>query len=184
MADIVWKSIPEYEGLYEVSNDGQVRSLFRYKKILQPSFTNGYYTVELWKDKKRKRIGVHRLVALCFVENPNNKPFVNHKDEVKTNNNALNLEWVTHIENCNYGTAIARRTAHFNYAKRKINNMNQIKACSKPIMQHDKDGHFIRSWESASECHRATGISISGIRRVVVGEQKTAGGYIFKEVSI
>ena len=66
----VWKPIPNYEGFYEVSNIGRVRSLYRYKKILHPSDTNGYRTVELWKGKKRKRIGVHRLVAMAFIDNP------------------------------------------------------------------------------------------------------------------
>ena len=114
----IWRPIPGYETLYEASNLGRVRSLFRYKKILKPSpITNGYLTVELWKDKQRKRIGIHRLVAMCFCDNPDNKPFVNHIDETKTNNCADNLEWVTHVENCNYGTAIQRRLAHRDYSK-------------------------------------------------------------------
>lgn len=118
MTNEIWLPVSGYEGLYEVSNLGRVRSLFRYKKVLHPSNTNGYATVELWKDKARKRIGVHRLVALAFVSNPSGKPFVNHKDETRNNNNADNLEWVTHIENCNYGTAIQRRLSQTDYAKR------------------------------------------------------------------
>lgn len=114
----IWKPIPEYENLYEVSNFGRVKSMFRYRKMLKPSPTNGYLTVELWKNKQRHRIGIHRLVAMCFCENPENKPFVNHIDETRTNNNANNLEWVTHVENCNYGTAIQRRVAHTNYSRR------------------------------------------------------------------
>ena len=178
----LWKPIPGYESLYEASTLGRVRSLFRYKKILKPSpVTTGYLTVELWKDKQRKRIGIHRLVAMCFCENPENKPFVNHLDETKTNNRADNLEWVTHVENCRYGTAINRRTKHFDYAHRNFNNANQIKACSKPIKQYTKNGDFVKEWASASECHRETGITISGIRRVINGERKTAGGYVFRE---
>ena len=179
----VWKPIPNYEGLYEVSNIGRVRSLFRYKKILKPSqITNGYLTVELWKNKQRKRIGIHRLVAMCFCENPDNKPFVNHIDETKTNNCADNLEWVTHIENCNYGTAIQRRLLHTDYSSMKRNPKNQIEACSKPIRQYDKDGNFIQIWTSASECARANNWTISNIRRAVTGEHKTAYGYIFKPI--
>lgn len=181
MTNEIWLPISGYEGLYEVSNFGRIRSLFRYKKVLHPSNTNGYATVELWKDKVRKRIGVHRLVALAFVSNPNGKPFVNHKDETRNNNNADNLEWVTHIENCRYGTAIQRRTEHTDYSKRRINNTNQIKACSKPILQYTKDGTFVRRWNSASECHRITGISITCIRRCANGERKTASGYVFRE---
>lgn len=179
----IWKPIPGYEALYEASNFGRVRSLFRYKKILKPSpITNGYLTVELWKNKQRKRIGIHRLVAMCFCENPDNKPFVNHIDEIKTNNCADNLEWVTHVENCRYGTAIKRRTQHLNYSKRRINNARQIEACSKPIAQYTKDGVFVRNWKSASECARENGWQISNIRRCCKNEYATAYGFVFKEV--
>ena len=179
----IWKPIPGYEALYEASNFGRVRSLFRYKKILKPSpITNGYLTVELWKNKQRKRIGIHRLVAMCFCENPDNKPFVNHIDETKTNNCADNLEWVTHVENCRYGTAIERRTKHFDYSKRKINNARQIEACSKPIAQYTKDGRFVRNWKSASECARKNGWQISNIRRCCRNEYATAYGFVFREV--
>ena len=179
----LWKPIPGYESLYEASTLGRVRSLFRYKKILKPSpVTTGYLTVELWKDKQRKRIGIHRLVAMCFCENPENKPFVNHLDETRTNNRADNLEWVTHVENCRYGTAIERRTQHLDYSKRKINNAGQIKACSKPIAQYTKDGIFVRNWKSASECARKNGWQISNIRRCCTSKGATAYGYIFKEV--
>ena len=179
----IWRPIPGYEALYEVSNLGRVRSLFRYKKMLKPSpITNGYLTVELWKDKQRKRIGIHRLVAMCFCENPDNKPFVNHIDETKTNNCADNLEWVTHVENCRYGTAIERRTKHFDYSKRKINNARQIEACSKPIAQYTKDGRFVRNWKSASECARKNGWQTSNIRRCCKKEYATAYGFVFREV--
>ena len=177
-----WKPIPNYEGYYEVSDSGKVRSVYRYKRVLKPMIsTTGYERVDLFKNKHRKQFSVHRLVAMAFIENPDNKPFVNHKDENKCNNVVDNLEWVTHVENCRYGTAIKRRTEHLDYAHRRINNSNQILACSKPIAQYTKDGKFVRNWKSATECHKATGIALSGIRRVVLGERKTAGGYVFRE---
>ena len=178
----IWKPIPNYEGFYEVSNTGKVRSIYRYKCVLKPMISNaGYERVDLFKNKGRKQFSVHRLVAMAFISNPDSKLFVNHKDENKLNNSVDNLEWVTHVENCRYGTAINRRTKHFDYAHRKINNANQIEACSKPIAQYTKDGRFIRNWASASECHKETGIATSGIRRVVNGERKSAGGYVFRE---
>lgn len=177
-----WKPIPGYEGFYEASDMGRIRSVYRYKRVLKPMISNtGYKRVDLFKDKSRKQFSVHRLVAMTFVNNPNGKSFVNHRDENKLNNCADNLEWVSHVENCRYGTAIERRTKHFDYAHRKINNANQIKACSKPIKQYTKNGDFLKDWASASECHRGTGITISGIRRVVKGERKSAGGYVFRE---
>lgn len=177
----IWKPVTGYEGLYEVSNLGNVRSLFRYKRVLHPSTTNGYLTVELWKDHKRKRIGVHRLVAQCFCENPLNKPMVNHKDETKTNNHASNLEWVTHIENCNYGTAIKRRVSHTDFKARHINYKELVKNISKPIDQYTKDGIFVRSWSSAAECSRETGMSESGIRYVARGKRNSIFGFVFVE---
>ena len=178
----MWKAIPGYEGLYEVSDAGNVRSVYRYKRTLKPMISNtGYKRVDLFKDKIRKQFSIHRLVAMTFIPNESGKPFVNHKDEDKLNNNAENLEWVTHEENCRYGTAIKRRTEHLDYSNRRVNNARQIEACSKPVSQFSKDGTFIRTWKSASECHRATGLAISGIRRAVKNERKTVGGYIFKE---
>jgi hypothetical protein len=180
----LWKPIPGYESLYEASTLGRVRSLFRYKKILKPSpVTTGYLTVELWKDKQRKRIGIHRLVAMCFCENPENKPFVNHLDETKTNNRADNLEWVTHVENCRYGTAIERRTQHLDYSKRRINNKHQIEVASKPIVQCNREGTPIKKWISITECAKALGMSPSGISKAIQRGSTTRNGYKFKEVS-
>ena len=171
----IWKSIPGYEGLYEVSNTGKVRSLFRYKKELKPSpITNGYLTVELWKNKHRKRIGIHRLVAMCFCKNPENKPYVNHLDETRDNNRADNLEWVTHIENCNYGTAVRRRLEHVNYSARQK---------SIPVNQYTVDGKFVAHWESISACAKHLGVHESCIRNVIRGKGKTCAGFLFMEAS-
>lgn len=88
-----WLPVIGYEGLYEVSDKGNVRSLFRYKKQLKPSKgNNGYLSVELFKGKQRKRASIHRLVATAFISNPQNLPQVNHKDENKHNNCVENLE--------------------------------------------------------------------------------------------
>ena len=180
----VWRPIPNYEGFYEVSNMGKVRSVYRYRHILKPMISNtGYERVDLFKNKHRRQFSVHRLVAMAFIDNPNAKPFVNHKDENKLNNSADNLEWVTHVENCRYGTAITRRTEHLDYSKRRINNAGQILACSKPIIQYDKSGNYIREWKSATECSKETGFSISGIRSVVRGKRNSIFGYVFKERS-
>lgn len=179
----VWKPIPGFEGYYEASNLGRIRSIYRYKRVLKPMISNtGYERVDLFKNRRRKQYSVHRLVAITFIDNPDNKPFVNHRDENKINNCADNLEWVTHIENCRYGTAIKRRTQHLNYSKRRINNARQIEACSKPIAQYTKDGVFVRNWKSASECARENGWQISNIRRCCKNEYATAYGFVFKEV--
>ena len=173
-----------FEGLYEVSNLGRVRSLTRYKKVIKPQITNaGYYQYQLWNKGICHVASAHRLVAQAFIPNPNNKAVVNHIDENKLNNAVWNLQWISHAENCNYGTAIERRMKHTDYSKRRLNQENQIKACSKPIAQYSTNGTFIRNWNSASECARETGFSVSGIRGVVRGKRNSIFGYIFKERS-
>ena len=180
--DEVWRPVPGYEGLYAISSIGRLRSLTRYKKVVKPLLTNaGYYQYQLWHKGVCRVASAHRLVAQAFIPNPENYPVVNHIDEDKLNNCVENLEWVTHADNCKYGTAIERRTQHFDYSKRRINNANSIKACSKPIAQFTKDGKFVRNWKSASECSRETGLSISGIRSVVRGERNSTHGFVFVE---
>lgn len=178
----IWRPVVGYEGLYEVSNTGKVRSLFRYKKELKPQITrNGYLRVQLWKDMVGKGKTVHRLVATAFCVRPKGCNIVNHKDENPLNNHADNLEWCTYQYNNTYGARLKKMVANTDYSKRRVNNAHQIEVCSKPINQYTKEGIFIRSWNSASECHRETGITISNIRRVCRGERKTAKGFVFKE---
>ena len=118
----IWKDIEGYEGLYQVSNLGRVKSLDRVVegkssstrlhrgKILSPGIgSTGYYMVVLYKDGGGCSYTVHRLVSNTFIPNPHNHPYINHKDENKLNNNVDNLEWCTHQYNMNYGTANLRR---------------------------------------------------------------------------
>lgn len=115
----IWKDIPNFEGFYQVSNLGNIRSVTRKAKVkilnnnyrtikgqlISPAKTrDGYLKVSLSKEHKRYYFKVHRLVALTFIPNPNNLPCINHIDENKLNNNANNLEWCSIQYNCNYGT--------------------------------------------------------------------------------
>ena len=117
-----WRPIEGYEGLYEVSSYGRVRSLDRYVKtcyeayklhkgkILSPAKDkNGYLKVHLCCNGKHNIIRVHRLVCKAFIPNPDNLPEVNHKDEDKTNNSVDNLEWCDHSYNISYGTRTERQ---------------------------------------------------------------------------
>ena len=97
--NIIWKSIQGYEHLYEVSTQGEIRAK-KTQKILKPFLRNGgYKTVTLCKNGIKKHYAIHRLVALAFIPNPNNKPMVNHIDGCKLTNTTCNLEWVTCSEN-------------------------------------------------------------------------------------
>ena len=122
----------------------------------------GYLQVCLTKHNKQHSFRVHRLVAECFIDNPENLPQVNHKDENKQNNNVDNLEWCTNDYNTHYGTGILRR--------------------SKAVIQKTKDGSIIKRFESVSEAFRNTNISRRSITRCC-NKQKhylTAGGFIWE----
>ena len=103
-----WRAVPGYEGLYEVSNKGNVRNVRRNTLLRLTKTNNGYIRVFLYKNGIKTNLSVHRLVAKTFLPNPDNLPIINHKDEDKTNNNVDNLEWCTAKYNLNYGTARIR----------------------------------------------------------------------------
>lgn len=170
-----WKDIVGYEGLYQVSNLGRIKSLGRYVnnnggleyregKIMKSAKNNNdYLFIGLWKDGIRKNHTIHRLVAQAFIDNPNNFPEINHKDEDKTNNRVENLEWCNSKYNCNYGT----------------HNERMVKSHLKPILQFSKDGEFIRRWESGTQVKRELGFNQSNITKCLKGKKKTCGGYVW-----
>ena len=180
----IWKDIKGYEGLYQVSNLGKVKSLERVfvDKIghrqhikgrilkLTPDY-RGYLLVSLCDNSgKKKTLRVHRLVCEAFHENPQNKPEVNHINEDKLDNQACNLEWVTSKENSNHGTRNAR-----------IGKAN-AKALSKPVGQYTRDGKLIKVWQSTMEVERQLGFDNSSISKVARGKLKTAYGYGWKYI--
>lgn len=106
----IWEDIKEFEGLYQISNLGNVKSLKRKcknrvceEKILSPYHAKGYLKINLFKEAKCKSMFVHRLVAQAFIPNPNNFPQVNHKNEKRDDNRVENLEWTDNKENMNFG---------------------------------------------------------------------------------
>lgn len=137
----VWKPITGYEGKYEISNYGNVKSLnFRNKGeecLLRLHNTHRYYQAALTKDGITKYHLVHRLVAEAFIPNPHNYPLINHKDECGFNNHVDNLEWCTHKENINYGSCIDRRA----------------KNCRKPVIS--KCGDIIEFYDSVTSAAKA-----------------------------
>ena len=171
-----WKSIAGYEGLYEVSDMGRVKSLnynrTRNENILKlQKDTHGYLQVYLCKDGQKKASLVHRLVADAFIPNPNNLDTVNHKDEVKTNNTVTNLEWMSQKDNTNYGTRNKRM------AEAKINHPS----CSKQVQMFDKStGELLATFPSTHEAERVTGIAYQNISACCLGKYKSAGGYVWK----
>ena len=172
-----WKAIAEYEGLYEVSDMGRVKSLkFGNERILKPRKDAwGYLQVGLYKDGKSKNSKVHRLVAKAFIPNPQGLETVNHKDEDKTNNFASNLEWMSVKDNNNYGT----RNKRAGEAISKANINNQM--FSKKVQMFDKKtGELLSTFPSTCEAERVTGINQGNISKCCIGKRKSAGGYIWR----
>ena len=117
MIEKIWKLIIGYENLYKINNYGEVLSL-RSNKILKPNNNGiGYFIIQLCKNGKRKNYLIHRLVAEHFLDNPNNLPEVNHKDEDKSNNFVNNLEWCKHKYNMNYKQLQKRQQISKEYNK-------------------------------------------------------------------
>lgn len=169
----IWKDIIGFEGQYQVSNLGNVKSLARTilysdghkqhvrERILKASLNKyGYLHLNLYTaDKKQIKKLVNRLVAEAFIPNPNNLPQVNHKDENKTNNNVENLEWCDGLYNLSYGKATNK---------------------PKPVLQYTLDGELIAEHESINAAAIAVDGNVGGIHHCCTGKYKVAYGYVFK----
>lgn len=161
----IWRPIPNYEGLYSISNQGRVQD--RYGRILkqtpqEASPYNGtrYLLVSLKKEGKVKGYLVHRLVALTFLPNPNNYPIINHKNERRDDNRVENLEWCTHKYNSNYGTLSDRKK-----------NGEYVSSMKKPVLCVETGIVY----ESVREARRQT--KCNNINKALTGEQKRSGGF-------
>ena len=169
MENEIWKDIEGFEGYYQVSDQGRVRSLDRIiiqsngvkrkcrgQIMINGKDKDGYEVIQLCKNGTHKRCMVHRLVAEAFIPNPDNKPQINHKDEDKTNNCVDNLEWMTSKENNNYGTKKYREGI----------------AKGKPVRCIETGEVYY----SINEAERQTGIEHQNIGKVCRGLYKTTRG--------
>lgn len=181
----VWKDIPGYDGIYQVSNLGKIKIcehiiytkenvLIKVKeRIMKTYITRGYEQVILQKKGKTKHYQVHRLIAEAFIPNPHNKPQVNHINGIKTDNRIENLEWCTQREN--------QLHAYKNGLQKPQKGIENI--LSKSVLKIDFLGNVIKEYGSTMEAERETGLNHSNISRCCRGIYKQVGGYtwMFKE---
>lgn len=171
MQSEIWKDVPGYSGLYQVSNLGRVKSLGRIdsnrhlvrERILKQSNRGNGYKVVVLYSKGHKMFAVHRLVALAFHPNPDRLPQINHKNEIKTDNRAENLEWCTAKYNNAYGTARERAA----------------KSHSKAVGQYTTGGILVATYDRIKDAREKYG---SHIFSVLAGRRKTAGGFVWKYI--
>lgn len=161
----IWKDIPGYEGLYQASNLGNIRSLPRNAtkgKLLSFSKSkNGYYHIILSKNNNQKTFNVHRLIMLTFYGKSNLQ--IDHIDGNKQNNNLNNLEYVTNSENMKR----AYKNGLLKFKKNKIN-------------QYDMDMNYIKTWYNAGKIEKELNINHSNIIKCCRNKRNNAGGFIWK----
>lgn len=171
--DEIWRDIPNYEGLYQVSSFGRIKSLHYNKTNKEQILSlrightrNNYIDVMLCKDGQHTRFKVHRLVAIVFIPNPNNYPHINHKDENPMNNHVDNLEWCTPSYNLNYG----------NWA------LHQRLVRGHKIAKMDLEGNIIDTYDSIREAARKNNVADANIHAVLRGKQHKCGGFKWKKI--
>lgn len=179
----IWKDIPEYEGLYQASTLGKVKSLekmhwnrFQYfaqkERILKPRYDKkGYVVYALFKDGKRKDIKGHRIIAITFLKNESNKPQINHINGIKDDNRVCNLEWCTNQEN------------QIHAFKNGLNKKRYGKEnpYSKSVLQYDLNNNFIKEYASMADAARELNIkNYSHICSCCRNKRNKAYGYTWK----
>lgn len=181
----IWKSVLDFECLYEVSNFGRVKGIDRIvvrsdgkKRHIKEHIMKqrvgkcGYYYVCLSKNGKHYMKRVHKIIANAFMLNQDNSLIINHKDEDKLNNSIENLEWCTYSYNAKYGTAISRM----------LDSRKNNKCCNseKEVVQYTKDGVFVAEYRSVNEVEDKNGFKHSHISECCNGKLKQAYGFVWK----
>lgn len=167
----IWKDIVGYEGLYQVSSYGKIKSILKNKLIYQEVGNVGYKVVALYKNNKRKKVTVHRIVAKAFIPNLKNLPQVNHIDGNKLNNCVENLEWCDNRYNQIHANKLGLNSKR-NFITSYLNG--------KKVLQYDLNGKFIKEWKSIKEASRILKIDNSCISKCCYHKRNKCGGYIWR----
>lgn len=178
-----WKDIKGYEGRYQASTFGRIKSLGNGKncpiKIMKLSLKkNGYLHCVLWRNLIDSTKRVHILIASTFIPNPNNKPEVNHKKGIKTDNRVWSLEWNTRSENSKH----AHKLGLIIPSKSWLGKCGKLHVRSKEVIQYDLSGNEVGRYFGTEEASRATRANQQNISAVCNGKRQSAGGYKWKYV--
>lgn len=192
MESEIWKDVVGYEGLYQVSNLGRVKSLdrnvigkdgrntFFHGKIIKPYLhKTGCLVLNLRNtkiDNKHHLTKVHRIVAQAFIPNPQNLPLINHKDENRTNNNVNNLEWCNHQYNVLYGDGRKKRKETI---LKRYNGWHH----RTPVEQYTLDGKFVARYDYLKDVVEKYNYSSWLIKLCLIGKKKSYNGYLWKPVN-
>tara|TARA_Y100000310_G_scaffold340955_1_gene438491 strand:+ start:157 stop:690 length:534 start_codon:yes stop_codon:yes gene_type:complete len=170
----LWEDVVGFEGLYEVNTEGDVISMWNDRFRTPQLDIYGYHFMLLCKNGKYKQMKVHRLVAMAFIDNPENKPTVNHINGIKTDNRLCNLEWATLSENLQHSYDHLGRSG----PTKGVFGKNHHR--SKPVNAFSKAGQWVGSFESITDASNNTGVGHSGICASCRGRQRLSGGYVWR----
>lgn len=179
----VWRDVEGYEGLYQISNMGQLRHLgsIRYPgvRIIKPVVHEGYYRWCLSKNHRLSSRLLHRLVAQAFIPNPENKATVNHINGNKTDNRVENLEWMTFVENVKHGwkTGLIKGVNHGNYRKGK--DAPRARA----VIATNDGGEIIARYDTGRDAETALGVSFGSVCRSMTTKKCRVRGFRFHYAS-
>lgn len=193
--NVIWKAIPEYEGYYEASTNGEIRSLDRYVnnrnsfvkgKMMHLNLgSSGYLYIGLSKNGITKVYKVHRLIAKTFIKNPDNKPCIDHINTKRTDNRVCNLRWATLKENSR--NPLTKHHAKYGKEKRIGNKKsscqkfrNNAPNKPKPVYRYTLTGEFMDEFQSIIEAESVTRVEASGIRKALDKSYRTSGGYLWR----
>jgi len=185
-----WAEIPGYDGLYEISDQGRVKSRGRMRRAVAPrngreyeymtvgrilknqKSSSGYWQVCLHKNGVGSIKSIHRMMAVAFIPNNNNHPFINHKDGDKSNNSLDNLEWCTNSQNIKHAYEVLGAVA---WARGRTGALNPH---SKRVVQRTMGGDIVKTWEAAADAHRA-GFDSGCITRCCQGKSTYHKGFLW-----
>lgn len=176
MENEIWKPVSNYQGIYEVSNFGRVKSLSR-EIIFKPALDRyGYYKIVLRHKGIKKNTKIHRLVAETFLPKQHDRNYVNHKNGIKTDNSLSNLEWVSPKENTKHSYLTGLRKGSL------LGRFGKDHHMSKSINQLTKNNEIIKKWESLKQVERELGFDTSSLSKCAQGKLKTSYGFKWEYV--